>query len=145
MSSVGKKRGAAEFVQWMNPLLKALRVLGGSARPREASEMIATALKIADSVLDATNKTGQGRFYNHVAWARQYLVWEGLLDGSRRGVWTLTPRGQSTNLTDADSRKLFLKWVKIHSESRKAALSGNDDKVVEVERMAPALAAMVPE
>ena len=145
MSNTGKRQGFAEFLRWMGPLLDALRELGGSARPREASERIASTLKLADNVLDATNKTGQGRFYNQVAWARQYLVWEGLLDGSRRGVWSLTASGQASTLDEDQSRELFRKWVKIHSESRKAALDGLDDKPLRGDRSETVAAPVAPE
>ncbi len=111
----------AEFTRWMGPLLDSLRELGGSARPREASDRIAAALKLPEEQLNATTKTGQDRFYNQVAWARQYLVWEGLLDGSKRGVWTLTATGSQTSLSDEQSRALFLKWVQLHQEARRAA------------------------
>lgn len=115
------KRQGAEFTRWMGPLLDVLRDLGGSARPREAADRIAAKLKLPDALLDATTKTGQDRYYNQVAWARQYLVWEGLLDGSKRGVWTLTPLGVQTSLSDGQSHSLFLKWVQLHQEARRAA------------------------
>jgi restriction system protein len=89
--------------------------------PREASDRIAAALKLPDKQLNATTKTGQDRFYNQVAWARQYLVWEGLLDGSKRGVWTLATTGSQTSLSDEQSRALFLKWVQLHQEARRTA------------------------
>lgn len=115
------KRQGAEFTRWMGPLLDVLRDLGGSARPREAADRIAAKLKLPDALLDATTKSGQDRYYNQVAWARQYLVWEGLLDGSKRGVWTLTPLGVQTSLSDGQSHSLFLKWVQLHQEARRAA------------------------
>ncbi len=71
--------------------------------------------------MEETMKSGQTRFYNQVAWARQYLVWEGLLDGSKHGVWSLSAKGQATKLDAAKSREIFLKWVKFHSEIRRAA------------------------
>ena len=144
MSSTRKRQGSAEFLRWMGPLLEALRELGGSSQPREAAERIATTLKLSDSVLDATNKTGQGRFYNQVAWARKYLVWEGLLDGSRRGVWSLTPSGQAATLNADESRELFRKWVKIHAESRKAAVEGLDGKPTDSEQHAEPLLPVAP-
>jgi hypothetical protein len=49
---------------------------------------------------------GQGQ------WARQYLVWEELLDGARRGFWILTQEGWNTHLTEQDGRQLFKKGVK---------------------------------
>lgn len=114
------KKKNAEFTRWMGPLLETLRQLGGSVRPREASNHIAATMGLSDSLLDATTKTGQDRFHNQVAWARQYLVWEGLIDASRRGIWTLTPKGAETSLTEEQSRVLFLKWVAVHQETRRA-------------------------
>lgn len=111
----------------MKPVLEALRELGGSGKPREVSELIAERAGIAGSTLDETLKSGQSRFYNQVHWARQYLVWDGLIDGSTRGVWTLTQKGYASNLSDADARKLFLKWVRIHAEARKEADAGTTD------------------
>jgi len=113
-------KARSEFVKWMGPMLDALRELGGSGKPREVSELIAERCKVADGKLEETLKSGQTRFYNQVHWARQYLVWEGLLDGTTRGVWTLTPSGYEAKLSEPDARKLFLKWVRIHADARKS-------------------------
>jgi len=113
-------KAKSEFVKWMGPMLNALRELGGSGKPREVCDLIAQRSDISDKKLEETLKSGQTRFYNQVHWARQYLVWEGLLDGSVRGTWTLTTKGYETKLNEAESRKLFLKWVKIHAEARKS-------------------------
>lgn len=115
------KGPGAEFTRWLGPLLDALRDLGGSARPREASDYIASKLGLPESLLEATTKSGQDRFHNQVAWARQYLVWEGLVDGSKRGVWTLTSAGTQTSLSESQSRALFLKWVQVHQDARRDA------------------------
>jgi len=77
-----KKKSQAEFVRWFGPLLDALRQLGGSAKPREASDKIAENLSLSDDKLNEFLDSGQSRFYNQVAWARQYLAWEGLIDTS---------------------------------------------------------------
>ena len=47
-----KKNSQAEFVQWFGPLLDALRQLGGSAKPREASDKIAENVKLQDEKLN---------------------------------------------------------------------------------------------
>ena len=109
----------SEFVRWMGPILDALRELGGSGKPREVCDLIAERQSLSDKKLEETLKSGQTRYYNQVHWARQYLVWEGLLDGSTRGVWTLTPTGYKANLDTAVAHKVFLKWVKIHASTRK--------------------------
>jgi restriction system protein len=87
------------FVRYFGPLLDALRGLGGSGTPDEVMERIANDLKIPDTVQNELMSSGQPRFRNHVAWARYYLVREGLLDSSKRGVWSLTERGRTTKLS----------------------------------------------
>jgi len=114
MTDKRKKSTQAEFTKWFGPLLNALRELGGSGRPKEVVEEIAKAEKIKDSQREEVMKSGILRFDNQVAWARQYLVWEGLLDNSQKGVWTLSSKGQETFLTQDDARTIFLKWVEIH-------------------------------
>lgn len=109
----------SEFVRWMGPILDALRELGGSGKPREVCDLIAEQQGLSDKKLEETLKSGQTRYYNQVHWARQYLVWEGLLDGSTRGVWSLTPPGYKTSLDTPAGHKLFLKWVKVHASARK--------------------------
>ena len=109
----------AAFVQWYGPLLDALRDLGDSGRPREVSARIAKNLNLSDIVLDETLKSGASRFHNQVAWARQYLVWEGLVESSKHGTWTLTEKGRSTQLSKSEAGAIFKKWVAIHSALRK--------------------------
>ena len=78
------KKSQAEFLRWFGPLLDALRDLGDTGRPREVSARIAKNQNLCDEVLDETLKSGGSKFHNQVAWARQYLVWEGMLDSSRQ-------------------------------------------------------------
>lgn len=115
-----QKDSQAEFVKWFGPLLDALRQLGGSGRPKEVSAKIAENLKVPQDLVEAVRASGVPIFYNQVAWARQYLVWEGLLDSSKKyGIWSLTPKGFQATLTEKEARNIFLKWVKIHQEARK--------------------------
>lgn len=113
-----KKNSTSEFVKWFGPLLDALRNLGYSGKPKEVSDTIAKNLNLPDQILDQTLKSGANRFHNQVAWARQYLTWEGLLESSTRGTWKLTDKGKDAQLSEKDSREIFLKWVKINQEIR---------------------------
>jgi restriction system protein len=131
MTDKRKKSTQAEFTKWFGPLLNALRELGGSGRPKEVVEEIAKAEKIKDSQREEVMKSGILRFDNQVAWARQYLVWEGLLDNSKKGVWTLSSKGQETFLTQDDARTIFLKWVEIHQKAKKDKSS--KDKIVQTQ------------
>jgi restriction system protein len=131
MTDKRKKSSQAEFTKWFGPLLNALRELGGSGRPKEVVEEIAKTEKIKDSQREEVMKSGILRFDNQVAWARQYLVWEGLLDNSKKGVWTLSSKGQETFLTQDDARTIFLKWVEIHQKVKKDKTK--NEKIVQIQ------------
>ena len=114
-----KKDEGTQFVRYFGPLLDALRGLGGSAKPDEAVDRVAEDLKVPDDVLNELQPSGGSRFRNRVAWARFYLVREGLLDSSKHGVWSLTDKGSKTILTLEESREIFHKWTKIFQQQRK--------------------------
>lgn len=81
------------FVRYFGPLLDALCGLGGSGTPGEVVERIAKDLKLPDTLQNELMSSRQPRFRNQVAWARFYLVREGLRDSSKRGARSLTERG----------------------------------------------------
>ena len=113
------KTKQSEFVRWFAPLLQALKDLGGSAAPREALERIAEIENVPEALRNEVLSSGQERFYNQVHWARQYLVWEGLIDSGKRGVWTLTPKGLATQLNATSAREIFLDQVRKHAAIKK--------------------------
>lgn len=124
-----QRKGQTEFTRWMAPLLDCLRALGGSAKPHEVSRWIAHELRLPPEVTEATIKSGANRFHNQVQWARQYLVWQGLLDDSKRGVWTLSPLGWKTRLDGDAARTIFLDRVKtLQSERKQRAATGLDSE-----------------
>lgn len=114
-----KKSNYAEFIQWLGPILDALRQLGGSGKPKEVTNRVAKNLNVPDVILEETLKSGILKFYNQVAWARQYLVWEGLLENNTRGIWALTGQGQNTHLTEESARAIVRKWVNANAKNKK--------------------------
>lgn len=128
MKQKARNSSHAEFIKWFGPLLDALRQLGGSGRPKEVSAKIAENLMLTEEMLEETLKSGALKFHNQVAWARQYLVWEGLLDSSKYGIWALTQKGTQTSLTEAQAHDIFIKWVNIHQKARK---NKTEEEIVE--------------
>lgn len=118
----------AEFTKWFNPVLSALKDLGGSGRPKEVIEKIIKMESIPDTVLEETLKNGTSKFNNQVYWARQYLVWEGLLDNSKKGVWTLTHLGQKTSLSEKEAHEIFLKQVALYRKLNQVKSTENENK-----------------
>ena len=127
-----KKNGKTEFVKWFGPVLDALKQLGGSGKPKEITKLIGENLNIPDEVLNERyEKSGVLKFQNQIAWARQYLVWEELLESSKHGVWTLTNKGWATKLNEKQAHDIFIKWVKIFQELRENKDTNTVEKEVE--------------
>lgn len=113
MTISNTSRRGPNFVRWFGPLLEALRESGGSATPKEAVEGVARICNVSQAQREETLKSGMERFANQVYWARQYLVWAGLIDSSKRGIWTLTSEGLKTTLDSRAALALFDK-VRAH-------------------------------
>ncbi|HEX9736423.1 MAG TPA: restriction endonuclease [Thermoanaerobaculia bacterium] len=101
------EKSGPQFVSYFPAVLEALRELGGSGRPAEVRDRVATLEKVPENIQEELLSSGQPRFDNQVAWARFYLVRGGFLDSSRRGVWTLTDKGRQARLTHDQSLKVF--------------------------------------
>src|SRR5258706_5739980 len=102
-----KKEEGAQFVRFFGPLLDALRALGGSGTPDEVVERIAQDLALSDDVQNELLPSGDLRYRNQVAWAHFYLVREGLLDSSKRGVGASQSRGSPPTLRPSSHAKFF--------------------------------------
>lgn len=131
-----RSKGQANFIKWMPLLLDALRALGGSAESREVADWIASAVKLPAEERERRNKNGILRFENQVHWARQYLVWEGLLDSSRRGIWMLTPAGVKSHLTEQQGRDLARK-IRSKKLRPNAEAADEGEQVVDRESQVP--------
>jgi restriction system protein len=113
------RKEGTQFLRWFGPLLDALRALGGSATPQEATDKVAELCEVPETEQNELMESGQPRFRNQVAWARFYMKREGLLDSSTRGVWRLTEKGQATHLTHAQAQEIFRRQVRIDAAARK--------------------------
>ncbi len=106
----------------MNPLLQALRNLGGSGTIEELFNEVVTILKLSDEqleVLHDPDKSSRTEVEYRLAWTRTYLKKYGLLENSTRGVWALTPEGIKTR--HVNERKVV-------SFVRELDRAGRDDK-----------------
>jgi restriction system protein len=121
----------AEFSKYLGPVLDALRELGGSGRPKEVTDKVAKNLNVPDRIREETLKNGSSKWDNQVAWARQYLVYAGLIDNSKKGVWILTPLGQKTILNEKQGHEIFLKQVSLYQKNRKEKINEETIKKIE--------------
>jgi restriction system protein len=83
-----------------NPLLQALRELGGSASVAEQEDKVAEILKLSDAEVSEVHRGNRTKLSYRLAWARNYLKRADLLENSARGVWALTAKGKATETVD---------------------------------------------
>ena len=113
------KISRASFLQWFAPLIDAIKELGGSGTPKDVRDRIAKDLKLSEQQITETRgKTNTNKFANEVAFARNYLAYEGIIDKSKRGIWTLTEKGMTYEMTDKAASDIFNKWVVILKNKR---------------------------
>jgi restriction system protein len=92
-----------KFDELMNPLLRALRALGGSGSISEIYEKVVELEKLPEEALalpQDPQKSTLNQVEYRLAWARSYLKKYGLVENSIRGVWALTPKAKAFETVD---------------------------------------------
>jgi restriction system protein len=94
------------FDQLMNPLIEALRALGGSGSIQEIYDKVVELERLPETVLSQQHNenSDQTEVAYRLAWARTYLKNFGLLENSKRGVWSLT--SQAKDITKVNSQEV---------------------------------------
>jgi restriction system protein len=84
------------FDELFNPLIRALRALGGSGSIQELYDKVIELEQLPEAVLSQPHTDGgdQTEVAYRLAWARSYLKKFGLLENSQRGVWSLTAQAK---------------------------------------------------
>ena len=110
----------AKFQKWLYPVVVALRDLGGSASRKDVIDKIVELYELTEEQLsETTDKAGTSVVINDIDWARNYLVYEGILDkAAGTGIWTLTPLGSRIVISEALGEKIVAKWIKINAAKR---------------------------
>ena len=100
------------FHDLMNPLLRALRMLGGSGTNEEIYAKIVEITGFSEEILAHLHdpeKSSQTEVGYRLAWARTYLRKYGLLENSSRGVWSLTEKAKDLEVVDSDEVVRFVR------------------------------------
>ena len=114
-----KKVSTANFLKWFAPIIEALRKLGGEGTPEAVRKQIIADMYLSEEIVNETRGKSQvKKFDNEVAFARNYLAYEGFIDKSERGLWKLTERGKTEPMDEEIASYIFYKWMEIHKERR---------------------------
>jgi restriction system protein len=86
-----KQDNLPTYDQFMIPLVKGLKELGGSGTIEELNEKVYEILNLPDDVLQIPHSENDTRseIEYRLAWTRTYLKKADILDNSSRGVWAL--------------------------------------------------------
>jgi restriction system protein len=125
---MAKKSDLPPLVDYLPPIIAALKTRGGSATIEELEEDVARLMKLTDKQRTVEHGSGNRTYFEYrLAWARSYLKKAGAIDNSERGVWQLTPRGAS--MGDPELRAVV---SKVRSENRRARAKKEADEEDEV-------------
>jgi restriction system protein len=86
-----------KYQELMNPLLRALRSLGGSGSINEIYDKVVELERLPEKVLAIPHDPEKGtrtEIEYRLAWARSWLKKYGLVENSSRGVWALTAKAK---------------------------------------------------
>lgn len=114
------------YDQLMQPLLDALKALGGSGRNDEIYEKVLSICQIPEAILALVHgKNGsQSEIEYRLAWARTYLKKSGIIENSARSVWSLTAKGREIATIKVDQIVNYYK-----EDCKKNPLSTEDVEV----------------
>ena len=91
------------FHELFDPTFQALKQLGGSGTNQEIHDKTVAILGLSDEQIAAPHKPGQSsptRIAYRLGWVKTWLKHYGVIENSSRGVWALTPKGQSHDKLD---------------------------------------------
>jgi restriction system protein len=112
----------------MNPVLQALRELGGSGSTDEIYQRVAENLKLPEAVLNMPHDpetSNQTEVQYRMAWARTYLKKFGLLETPQRGLWSLTKKAEVASEVNAREVQRFVRELDRAQREAKPAKKEN--------------------
>lgn len=119
------------FDAFMNPVIQALKSLGGSGTIEEIDDKASEIAGLSDEQLEVLHnpeKGGQTEVEYRLAWTRTYLKKYGVLENSSRGVWALTPKGRQLDRVNPRTVTRF-----VREQMREARAASAEDELDETE------------
>lgn len=129
-----KKTKGPDFIKYIVPIIEVLNELGGSGNPSEVTDLIIEKYNVSEEELSLLNKNGGSTVKNRIAWARFYLVKGGVLDSSKRGVWSLkSDYNEKINFSDVNAffKKTHEKFETKNDNKKTENIDNNENKLDE--------------
>ncbi|MCP4537423.1 MAG: restriction endonuclease [Chloroflexi bacterium] len=104
------------FDAFMNPVIQALKSLGGSGTIEEINNKVVEIAELSDDQTEVLHKPEKGGGSTEVeyrlAWTRTYLKKYDVLENSSRGVWALTAKGRQIDRVNPKEVRRFVQAQK---------------------------------
>ena len=134
------------FDAMMNPLIHALKNLGGSGTIEEIENEVAEVMRLSDEQLEVLHnpeRSSQTEVGYRLAWTRTYLKKYGLLENSARGVWALTKKGREVDSVNPTVVKRYVR--DLDEQAREAEVAEEDAELTWREELMATLLEMEPD
>jgi restriction system protein len=141
-----QKNSLPSFETMMNPTLQALKELGGSATIEEIVFKVSEIMSLSDeelSIIHAPEKSSRTEIEYRLAWTRTYLKGYGLLENSKRGIWSLTTKGRQTETVSAKKVSRYVREqkkveaTKEDNDEQSEELSWREELLQTLQKMQP--------
>jgi restriction system protein len=109
-----------QYHAFFNPVLRALKALGGSGSIKEIDDHVIDSMKFSNDAIEIMHDPEGGNkteIEYRLGWARTYLKKYGLIDNSSRGVWSLTKKAESVHEVNPEQ---VIKHVREAAKARDA-------------------------
>ncbi len=108
-----------KFDELFNPVLQAIKKLGGSASLSELNEEVTKSLHLTDKEIAEPHNERMTELQYRLTWTRYNLKAYGLLEYSEQRVWVLTPQGKEIASVDPQQ---VVRFVRDLSKGKKSKL-----------------------
>lgn len=123
--------GIPTFDRLVDPVIQALKALGGSGTIEEINHKAAETAGLSDEELDVLHdpdRAAQTEVEYRLAWSRTYLKKCGVVENSCRGVWALTTKGRQLDQMNPTAVRRF-----VRDQNRKAQAAAKAPEVDEAD------------
>ena len=121
----------------MNPLLQAVRELGGSGSTDEIYQRVAENLKLPEDVLSVSHDpetSNQTEVQYRLAWARTYLKKFGFLESPQRGLWSLAKTAETVSAVNTKEVQRFVRELDRKEKAAKPSVKQANGAEAESEK-----------
>lgn len=117
-----------QYDDLMNPVIQALKLLGGSGTNEEINDKVAELVKIPAEQLEILHNPEKGGITEveyRLMWTRTYLKRYGVIENSARGIWSLTAKGSTVERVD---EKAVVRVVRDQLKKDKQENTGTEEE-----------------